>query len=208
MARIWLSVVCVLGMASIGYAGPMLWQAEDGGNGHGYQFISEPLSWQDACDAAEEATFMGDSGHLVTITSQAERDFIYDNVTRTFANAGGSDAVAEGVWRWVVGPEAGEVFWREETGTITYDDWWTKSPSDGGPGKTEDYLMIGYYGYWNPRPGPGWNDYTGNAGYGYVVEFSNITHTPEPSSFAMFGVAMGCLLWSRRRTNERTVCRG
>ena len=164
-------------------ADPVHWPVAGGGNGHYYEYVLDVLSWEDARVAAEGRQFMGDTGHLVTITSQGEQDFIFDNVTEAFANAGASDTETEGVWKWVVGPETGTVFWQQGVGTITYADWWSQGANDGGPGGSEDYLMLNYFGSWNPKPGSGWNDYFGNAGYGYVVEFSN--PIPEPGCTAL-----------------------
>ena len=55
---------------------PVYWP----GNGHWYQFICDPQTWPDAQDAAQTMTWMGLTGYLATITSQAEFDFIATQV--------------------------------------------------------------------------------------------------------------------------------
>jgi hypothetical protein len=56
--------------------GAVLWS----GNGNHYDLVLDyRVSWSDARDAAEATDFMGVSGHLVTITSAAENQFISDN---------------------------------------------------------------------------------------------------------------------------------
>ena len=47
------------------------------GNGHLYEFVATTLSWQGALAAAAAATpIAGYTAHLVTITAQAEDDFL------------------------------------------------------------------------------------------------------------------------------------
>ena len=51
------------------------WLVSEGGNGHFYEAIAVPegISWTDASEAANLK-----GGYLVTITSQAENDFVHD----------------------------------------------------------------------------------------------------------------------------------
>ncbi len=97
-----------------------IWSPADGGNGHGYEAIIVPggISWDDARAAAE-----AQGGHLVTITSQAENDFVFSlideaqfwqrlNVLGLQANGpwiglfktDSSLAAADG-WQWVTGED-------------------------------------------------------------------------------------------------------
>lgn len=49
-----------------------------------YDLISsDNITWQDADTAAASSNFMGVFGHLATITSQAENDFLMNNFRRT-----------------------------------------------------------------------------------------------------------------------------
>ena len=54
-------------------ADPVQWAT----NGHCYEAVtSSPLTWEQAGQAAVAMSWMGMSGHLATITSQAEGDFL------------------------------------------------------------------------------------------------------------------------------------
>ncbi|MEX2186008.1 MAG: Ig-like domain-containing protein [Pirellulales bacterium] len=137
-------------------AGAVLWPAQDGGNGHAYMKVSVPatIDWTNARAAAESL-----GGHLVTITSQAESNFINANFP---GNDGGwiggyqervaSDFVEPaGGWRWITG-EAWE-----------YTNWVPGEPNESG-GILEDFLVTN-----NSR----WNDHPNWLGYihDYYVEF-------------------------------------
>jgi hypothetical protein len=76
-------------MTVIATAQPVQFQ----GNGNHYAFVPSSESWLDAQDAAASMSFHGVSGHLVTITSQAENDFL---VTLT-ANPDQGDTDLDGV---------------------------------------------------------------------------------------------------------------
>ncbi len=157
-----LVVLVGVGQAS---AEPVEWPIASGGNGHYYEYIAHDISWEGARIEAESRTYLGDTGHLVTIASKPENDFIFESVTQEWTVAGAHDLETEGVWKWVVGPEAGTVFWQGGIGTVTYAPWRSGEPNNGRGG-LENYLMINYLGRL-------WNDYQGNAVGGYVVEFSN-----------------------------------
>ena len=94
-----------------------------------YRYVVSPLDWNAALAAATTYSWNGQTGHLVTVTSLAENNFIYSAfVGPRFAAAvaGGahygdpaleqatswialSDRSTEGTWRWMTGPEAGTV---------------------------------------------------------------------------------------------------
>ncbi len=68
--------------------------------GHAYALIKDPATWHVAQHRCEE---MG--GHLVTVESNAELEFILGitQANNTEAWIGGTDEVTEGVWKWVTG---------------------------------------------------------------------------------------------------------
>ncbi len=77
--------------------------------GHFYEYIPLNYYFDDALTVASEKIYNGLHGHLVTITTQAEFDFL----TSAFANLqdvwiGASDSAVEGTYRWVTGPQAGQ----------------------------------------------------------------------------------------------------
>lgn len=99
--------------------------------GHSYQLFSTKMSWVDA-----KAYCEGLGGHLVTITSQTEQDFVCENFTKIYGTAmiGLSDADNEGDWEWVTG----EVF--------NYSNWDSGEPNNEF---NEDYVLMHSDGTWN-----------------------------------------------------------
>lgn len=173
--------------------------------GHYYaRVVEEPgeiITWDEAREGAASFTFQGFQGHLATITSQEENDFL-NSTTRFLGEGlwiGASDRDAEGEWKWVVGPEAGELFWSGgPDGTANgFSNWNTGEPNDSinSPGG-EDYAVFG-----NGLE-RGWNDLANDSnGFaeGYVVEFS----VPEPSACAIAAISLIGLAGLIRRSNRR-----
>jgi hypothetical protein len=166
------------------------WPVTEGGNGHYYEYV-QPLTtpsirWTQALDAAAARTFMGVPGHLATVTSGAEREFLLDEVVHNAASpqvwlggvqAPGVTTPAAG-WSWITGETWG------------YTAWATGEPNDfGGPGG-EQYLSMDTYltGAWNDNTDLG-------VPSAYVVEYA----VPEPGPAAGLSVAAGAMLIRRRR---------
>ncbi|QDT72449.1 lectin-like protein [Lacipirellula limnantheis] len=190
-------------------------------NGHYYELIrfgSATLTFAESSAAAGAKSYQGIPGHLVTITSQAEQDFI----DYTFGKGadygvwmGASDSAIEGEWRWVTGPEAGQLFWRTEstnpviTGVaFGFESWGANrerneywEPSNRGYlGNNEDFATFAI-GRGTPNV-TRWNDLPGEYSRGlrswvkcYMVEYS----IPEPASITI--MMLGVLALPRRRRN-------
>jgi hypothetical protein len=80
--------------------------------GHFYRYI--PLidvTWKVARDSAANMEYFKLRGYLATITSSIENDFIWSKIDGV-GWIGASDEDIEGTWKWVTGPENGEIFWR------------------------------------------------------------------------------------------------
>ena len=81
------------------------WSIADGGNDHSYELVEDSLNWNDARDAAAARTHLGSAGHLVTLTSAEENQFLVDHFTLNhhWIGAFQFDKLAEpaGHWRWV-----------------------------------------------------------------------------------------------------------
>ncbi len=110
MRRVIQGVVASAAVVSAAVAGDAVqWRVEDGGNGHWYaiHFDSEYVCWDNARVRAESR-----GGHLVSLTSASENDFVVSSVIRP-ADPGSGEwgpymgATAQGLpwgqWRWVTG---------------------------------------------------------------------------------------------------------
>ena len=124
-------------------------------DGSVYQVFDIGMTWYEA-----KAHCEGLGGHLVTITSQAEQEFIeglLQGHDRNIYWLGGTDAAQKGQWEWI----SGELF--------EYSNW-----DDGQPdnyGGIEHYLQIN--GSLHDRAGK-WNDLSHN---GQNVNFSHSLDT-------------------------------
>ena len=125
-------------------AQPVQWA----GNGHWYEYVPAPSIFQSvtfaaAKTAAESRTYLGLTGYLATITSASEQSFIngagfpflFDFGATSSAWLGGSDGAVEGEWRWVGGPESGQL--------ASYTNWCCGHPVNGADGLGAfDYLYL------------------------------------------------------------------
>ena len=104
---------------------------------HSYAFYNIGSTWADAKAYCESL-----GGHLATITSKEENDYVYNLLTQSeydSAYFGLSDSEQEGVWKWVTGEP------------FTYNNWHTGEPNSHY--SAEDYAMF----YWQFPDGT-WND--------------------------------------------------
>lgn len=167
-------------------------------NGHYYEFVAGSVTWQNALSAAASATpIAGYTPHLVTVTSAAEDNFVANILTNDSIWLAGSDEAAEGVWRWMAGPETGQIFFGPGAPAGSYTNWNGGEPNNSA---NEDYLHT------NVNQG-NWNDvYPTYGNRGYVVEWSPNGAVPEPATWAMliFGFA---LVGAAMRRNQATSVR-
>lgn len=172
-----------------------------GPNGHYYQVVrtrfvaADLLAWDVAKVAAEQHTLGCFQGHLATITSRSEDEFI--EALRLQFVAGAPEHVnphLAGVEFWVGGfqlpnqatPKDGW-FWINNEGAIAgdnngpgYANWINNNPSDspfgsGIENNIENHLAVGRLG------SLGWNDEGAAPGlvYGYIIEYDgSADHTP------------------------------
>ena len=139
-------------------------------NGHWYTAVrlTTLISWDASRAAAAGMTFNGWQGHLVTITSQGENDFVTSHFQGdaqcSYYLGGYQDTSAPdysepaGGWRWVTG---------EQWGPFIY--WAVGEPNDSDG-------LSNYLNLYPPTTGATanhWNDCIDNDGhgYGYIVEF-------------------------------------
>ena len=142
---------------------PVKWES----NGHWYEVIIERLTWEDARVAAESRMWQGVAGHLATITSQDESDFIEATFGWDLFSSwlGGyqdppDHPVGDENWHWITGEP-----W-------VYTNWAPGEPNDTG---IEYYLEI--HGWHIPQ----WNDNKNLPMEAYVVEYEG------PPSFSCTG---------------------
>lgn len=123
-------------------------------NGNRYEYYDHTMTWNQAYRVCEKK-----GGHLVTITSQEENDFVFD-LANDFENnycwLGGTDFASEGNWYWVNSEKFG------------YSNWRSGEPNDDSNG-TEEYMHMhvlnDYAGQWNDLP----NDI--NNVFGFICEY-------------------------------------
>lgn len=225
-----------LGIASGAAAAPITGPITPWTNGHYYQMIdlgnpqdtgSVILTWEQARDAAAAASYSGLQGHLVTITSQTENDFVWGLVQSTadpwnkyagdwfqWGASGGqwpgwhsywlgasqdtsATAAGEG-WKWVTGEDF-----------APYNKWNPGEPNDSGG--SENYLIfwcnnIGTAtgcGTWNDTVKPTASTYDRSKGWvsdarGYIIEYE-AAPVPEPGTLILLGTGLLGALGLRRK---------
>jgi hypothetical protein len=155
---------------------PVQWRVADGGNGHWYQLKARatPVSWTAA--NAESASI---EGHLATLTSAAENQWVFSNVA---AGPDGWNCGSDCYGPWLGGyqdpqdpsfsePAGG---WKWVTGeTWGFAPWSCELPNDADP--LQDFLHFYSVSWCSPAPGPRWDDLQdGGAGRvsSFVIEWS------------------------------------
>ena len=166
-------------------------------NGHHYDIIdvSGGISWGDARVAAAASMHSGRAGHLATITSQAESDFLAAAFPMIVVgqNIGGymlggyqadtTGGPADG-WAWVTG-EA----W-------SYTNWLPGGEPNDFQGVPENYLGI--HDYLGPNPNMYWNDLAGFSN-GYIVEYEAAEVPEAGPALALFASGLAGMSCLRRR---------
>ena len=179
-----------LAFAGATRAAPVEWKVEDGGNGHYYELVRPGTnpgpSWTAARDAAAAMSFGGAAGHLATVTSAAEHQFINEQFPpfTVIAWIGGVQdpdptpgTGADQGWSWITGEPWG------------YRHFQVGQPDDdvGFGGNGECLHLVNDAGEWNDNSDLG-------TPTGYVVEFPIV---PEPTSAALL-LTLGGLALLRR----------
>ena len=184
--------VMVFGFAGRGEASPVQWAT----NGHYYDAVAFPsgITWDEARIFAANSTYLGMNGHLATITSMEENNFIVNSLggpgaVNTFFLGGfqpASSPEPDGNWQWITGEP-----W-------SFSNWDPAEPnnlySGGGIGTTigTDEEVLHFYhgnGQWNDVPQSiGW--------YGLIVEYEPI---PIPGAVWLLGSGLMGLVGVRRR---------
>lgn len=162
------------------------------GNNHFYEYSSGSYNWTAAkADAAAKSLF-GLQGYLVTITSQAENDFVAqkliangwigasDDISQ-INEAGGTNYwfqfLATGNFYWITGPEKGQRFSANlntpSSISSRYMNWATGEPNNYNS-TSEWYAEINSTG-----SGGKWNDLPISSTMGYIVEYGGMSGDPS-----------------------------
>lgn len=126
--------------------------------GNLYAIFDEGLTWHEAKAYCEDL-----GGHLVTITSQEEQNFVADLIKNGNKNhywLGATDEEKEGTWKWVTNE------------TFSYRNWDRFQP-DNGNGVPENYLQIFRVPnkYLSQSVAGKWNDTSVDASYRGETDF-------------------------------------
>ena len=147
-------------------------------NNNDYQRIDTAMDWHSAKSYCESQ-----GGHLATITSQQENDFIGQNfiVTGLYQHLwlGATDEVSQGRWKWVTG----------ENWAYTY---WNNGEPNGGT--SENCLEMREYAH-DDRMYV-WNDYPSSRELSFVCEW-------ERKSYQITGIALN--LFNRQSVESGAV---
>ena len=191
------------------------WQTSSGGNAKYKELdlptdVSGNYTWTQANAAASSTFLNGIQGHLVTVTSQAENDFLGESFSSYLfdngpTNIGIGPTNSSYLWIGLFAPTPTSNFQWVTGETVSYTNWAPNEPNSFGT------PFWQYAHYWTRDFGNGpswtWNNeqnqgfelaQQNNDRYGYIVEFAAV---PEPSSLligatgALFLIGYGC--WNR-----------
>lgn len=103
-------------------------------NGHYYEVGRDSTGWSTALRRAEEHTYMGMQGYLVTVTSQAEQDFVFSLVhTDTWIGGTTDDAYTRRTGDWAQ---------NYRTGNAGVPTRWADSRTFNGAGVVSAYYWV------------------------------------------------------------------
>ncbi|MFV8341696.1 T9SS type B sorting domain-containing protein [Flavobacterium sp. XS2P39] len=141
-------------------------------NGHYYEFVPNlGISWTAAKVAAETSSYYGMQGYLATITASDEAKISGEQASGA-GWIGGSDAGTEGIWKWMTGPELGNLF--------SFTFWNSNEPNNVNNNEHYAHITapgVGTRGSWNDLPDSG--DPTGPyQPKGYIVEYGGMPGDP------------------------------
>jgi hypothetical protein len=141
--------------------------------GHYYRAVSGNWGWAGAAAAAEGQSIGGLNGYLATIMSAQENAVVAPLVGLLPAFPvqagwlGASGTIADGIWEWSVGPEAGTHFWESGPVAGAYANWAAGNPDVAA----DSFLTI--------VPGGQWDDSMAGPITGLIAEFGGLPTDTE-----------------------------
>jgi hypothetical protein len=191
-----LGALLALAVTASASAVPTTWLVADGGNGHGYEVIPVGPGVDDFTWAQAESAATALGGHLATITSQAENDFIADLLAAAQhppdglileAWLGGFQAqpggAPDGDWAWNTGEP------------MTYTNWSAGEPNDLFGTAPESHLGIWADPHFLGAPFARWND----EGQLFNIDAYVVEYVPEPSMLILLIGGTPWLVYVNRR---------
>ena len=184
--------VCVVVFLFCGFAHADSAKLVNPANGHSYQRFDTALNWNSAKTACA-----GLGGHLATITSQAENDWVWTNLGVSGVNIwlGGTDEAQEGVWTWITGEP-----W-------SYSIWAATQPDNAWGG--QDQLAFAGNATWDDNGAPAYPNFS----FPYICEWDNsvctdiavkphtfTTGTPAKAPPKSMQILIRCISRSTHRT--------
>ena len=166
------------------HAQPIEWPVSEGGNGHFYELIltADVDTWDQAHFSCINSSHEGFRGHLVTITSQAENDWMLNTVI--FPYSPGHTVFFMGGWNAGLLDDTDlneQWFW------ITGEEWDFEAWATGEPGSfREKVLSLLHQWFDNPLiQGTGWNNlqYSYPNNNGYIIEYDDLPVIELPPLF-------------------------
>ena len=177
---LWSGLVCLFMLCLIGTASAAKKVSIPEGasvcQGHSYMVYQESVGWEQAQEACKKA-----GGHLVTITTKKEQQFIEKLLKKKGASdqyywIGLTDQDDEGNWsRWITGEE------------VAYKNWGDGEP-DNALGQNYGAIATGLFEGRGYRIASGqWDDIRGKA-YGYICEWDTEPVAPTVTTGKAAGI--------------------
>jgi hypothetical protein len=179
-------VICMIGVLTISTSQVEAIPMQFGSNYYEFVEVADPYTgnnneWNTVSAAASTSVFNGVNGHLATITSQAENDFLFSLVAGRYSGFQGGWIGGKSPEGWLVGPETGQSF--------TYTNWAGIEPNNAGYA----YMSIGTSfapSQWaDDSLVQGVPSFPNDPVIGYFVEYENVViiPVPEPATMLLLG---------------------
>lgn len=141
------------------------------------------IEWGTARAAATARSLWGLTGYLGTLTSASEQTFVRSLLPTPTGSAvhrywiGASDSASEGTWRWMDGPEAGNIFYGSGAPPGTFTAWGPNQPDNfAGIEDNIHFTLDSSSAWWNDAAADPWVIPTTDA----IIEFGAVPQTDDP----------------------------